>query len=284
MRKSRLLAAFLVLVAAACENPLTVTNTNAADRARALARPTDVLSLISGGFNGIHSAHYGSASAVWPQALVMGQENYSALANFGMNVRGPIPRPAIVNASGSAGTGEFERDWNLLSRAARQAATGLQAFRPGGLTLGDAGQDTRARMFAHFVMGVAMGDLALMYDQSTVISDLDDAEFIPPLVAYQTVMTAAMARLDSAIANAATATFPLPTTWINGNGFSRAQFIAVARGYKARFRAGVARTPAERAAVDWASVTADANAFLAGMTADFTVTIGVTGWGNGWYA
>jgi hypothetical protein len=283
MRKSRVLAAFLVLVAAACEDPLTVTNTNAADRDRALARPSDVLSLISGGFNGIHSAHYGSATAVWPQALVMGQENYSALANFGMNVRGPIPRPAIVNASGSAGTGEFERDWNLLSRAARQAATGLNAFR-GGLTLGNAGEDTRARMFAHFVMGVAMGDMALMYDQPTVISDLDSPEFIPPLTAYATVMNAAMARLDSAIANAATATFPLPSTWINGNAFSRTQFIAVARGYKARFRAGVARTPAERAAVDWASVTADANAFLAGMTTDFNVTIGVTGWGNGWFA
>ena len=40
------------------------------------------------------------------------------------------------------------------------------------------------------------------------------------------------------------------------------------RSYKAKFRAGVARTPAERAAVNWTSVIADATN---GITADFMV-------------
>jgi len=283
MHKSRLLV-ILVLVAAACENPLTVTNENAADRERALARPSDVLSLIAGSFNQIHSGHYGDAGAVWAQANAMALENYTNLANFGMNVRQLMPRGAVVNASGAQGAGEFLRDWNFLSRAARGAATGLAALR-GGLTLGNTGEDARARLFAHFVMGVALGDMALMYDQGTVISDADGPPFIPPFSPYSTVMAAAIARLDSAIATAATATFPLPTTWVNGNPLTQAQFIGIARGYRARFRAGVGRDPAARAAADWTSISADAQAFQAAFpTADFNVTIGVPGWANSWYA
>jgi hypothetical protein len=49
------------------------------------------------------------------------------------------------------------------------------------------------------------------------------------------------------------------------------------RSYKAKFRAGVARTPAERTAVNWQSVIADATN---GITADFVVNANATtGWG-----
>ena len=89
--------------------------------------------------------------------------------------------------------------------------------------------------------------------------------------------------LDSAIAiaNSAAATngangFPLPTTWISGVALTRDNFVRLARSYKARLRAGVARTPAARAAVDWAAVIADATN---GITADFTISLGgTTGW------
>jgi hypothetical protein len=108
-------------------------------------------------------------------------------------------------------------------------------------------------------------------------------------------MTAALAEIDSAIAvgggAAAAASFPLPGTWINGNTtMSQAQYVAFLHSWKARLRAGVARTPAERAAVSWSSVIADATA---GIAADVTVLMG-GGWNcsylcsqmyvsNGWH-
>jgi hypothetical protein len=52
------------------------------------------------------------------------------------------------------------------------------------------------------------------------------------------------------------------------------------KSYKARLRANVARTPAERAAVDWAAVVADASG---GITSDHLITGSTTsGPGNSW--
>jgi hypothetical protein len=88
--------------------------------------------------------------------------------------------------------------------------------------------------------------------------------------------------LDSAIAVANGAPsgsngFPLPSTWISGQAnLTAANFVRLVRSYKAKIRAGVARNPAERAAVDWNAVISDATN---GITADFMITIGgSTGW------
>ncbi|NBW63660.1 MAG: hypothetical protein EBR33_11140, partial [Synechococcaceae bacterium WB4_1_0192] len=106
---------------------------------------------------------------------------------------------------------------------------------------------------------------------------------VPGLSGAAQVNAAALSMLDSAIAiaNSPAATtgasgFPLPTTWISGVALTRDGFVRLARSFKARFRAGVARTPAQRAAVNWASVIDDATN---GITADFNITLGgTTGW------
>lgn len=60
---------------------------------------------------------------------------------------------------------------------------------------------------------------------------------------------------------------------------TRDQFVQLVRQMRARFRAQVARTPAERGAVNWDAVIADANA---GVTAPVMVTIGgSSGWNIG---
>jgi hypothetical protein len=63
------------------------------------------------------------------------------------------------------------------------------------------------------------------------------------------------------------------------SNLTKDNFIRLVRSYKARVRAGVARTPAERAAVNWQAVISDATN---GITADFEVSIGgSTGWSAG---
>src|SRR5678815_1646948 len=58
-------------------------------------------------------------------------------------------------------------------------------------------------------------------------------------------------------AAAGTGGFPLPATWLGGNAYSATQFARLVRSYRARFRAGVARTAAQRNAVDWQKIIED---------------------------
>jgi hypothetical protein len=109
------------------------------------------------------------------------------------------------------------------------------------------------------------------------------------LVDYKAVVQASLDAFQTAIdsTNAGSAAFPLPGNWISSpTTFNAAEFIKLIRSYRARIRAGVARTPAERAAVDWPSVIADAQN---GITVDhINITSTTTGprqdWTAQWYS
>jgi hypothetical protein len=98
-------------------------------------------------------------------------------------------------------------------------------------------------------------------------------------------MDSALVALDNAIVHASAATgTTIPSSWIPTGGplLDMPNFIRLIRSYKARLRANVARTPAERAAVDWTQVIADA---AAGITVDHTNTTNATsGPYNTWVA
>jgi hypothetical protein len=77
--------------------------------------------------------------------------------------------------------------------------------------------------------------------------------------------------------------FPLPATWIpSSTNFTGPEFIKLIRSYRARFRANVARTPAERAAVNWDLVIADAQNGITANHDNITSTTG--GPSNSWVA
>ena len=151
------------------------------------------------------------------------------------------------------------------------AVMGIAAIKKIG-SLGSTAQDARARAFARFVQGVAFGNLALAYDSASIVSETDVYPYVVPFSSYTDVVNAAYTELDSAITIARdnSGSFPLPSAWINGNALDTTGFFRLIRSYKARFRAGVARTPAERGAADWNAIIADATA---GITADFNVAM-----------
>jgi hypothetical protein len=288
MRKpSAALCSALLAGLVACSQPLTVDNTNNPDIGRSLATPADLENFIGTTYVTAHQGTLGGSNdALQTQMIVMGLENVSGLANFAMGPRGAVPRGPIDNVPNGSGDAGNLRDFTIEHRAARMATVGI--FRLRTVNLGSAARNARARAFARFSLGVALGNLALGYDSASILTENDDFSATIPLSGYQTVMAAALANLDSAIAIAtapapagpAADWFPLPSTWINGKALTAAQFIQFARSYKARFRANVARTPAERAAADWAQVYADANA---GITADFTITMNPNaGWDVSW--
>ena len=259
---------------AACE--LDVQNPNDPETERVLSTPKEAEALLGSYYKRWHSGMYGSLSNMWGMANVMSFEDYSSLANNCMNARAGIPRPANDNNVSNACSTEQHRVYFYMHEVSRVATTILHAFNQPGYSLGAPGlpetiaQDERAKGFAQFLRGLSNGYLALVYDSASVLltgqGDVEAGEMSD----YRTVMDSAIAQLDAAIAHAQAAEaaggIEIPDEWIPTNDdLDMPYFEALIRSYRARFRASVARTPAERAAVDWTEVIDDAEN---GITAD----------------
>ncbi len=134
---------------------------------------------------------------------------------------------------------------------------------------------------------MSIGSAALFYDSLGVVSVSQSTQDAGKLISYKDAGDSALAHLQKALdyANAAGTDpngFPIPATWMpSPTSYTQAEFIKLIRSYRARIRANLARTPTERAAVDWASVVADAQN---GITADEDVTANTTAGPNmsGW--
>ena len=271
---STLVGALVLVALAGCSDNLVVMNPNSPDEARALARPTDVENLVGAAFRTINNYTDGDVLRINAQLLCAGMENYSGLANAGMGPACAIPRPGVDNSRGNQTLSEKYQPYLNIYQAVRSVALGLNRLNDPAFTFYPTSipQQQRDRAFAYFEIGVGLGDIAMVYDSGAAVAPNDDPQVVKPLEHYTVLGPYALAQLDSAIAiaTASGTGFPLPDTWINGNALTAAQFIALARSWKARIRAGLARTPADRAAVDWAQVIADA---AAGITANFTINM-----------
>src|SRR5437879_11801499 len=181
----------LTIALGACQDPLVVANSNNPDRGRVFNSAADLEQFIASGYARAHAGTLGAATvltggsndALQPQRLVMGMENVSTLANFAMGPRSAIPRNPISNARGSQGNLGNYRDWVVGHSAERMAALGVARLK--ALTLGSPARDARARAFARFSQGVALGNLALAYDSASILSEHDnpaaDAGVLVPL-------------------------------------------------------------------------------------------------------
>jgi hypothetical protein len=264
---------------------LNVVNVNDPDVARAYATPAGVEGVVAGLGVQLNNTQRATES-VNTQARILSGENIASVANFGMAARSQVPRSIISNELGNDNQSGNLANFNQFSRVTRTASNAIAAVNrliAGGNTIGSPAQDARAKAFAYLILGQALGNLSIAYDSAAIVTPVTPSDEVPGLSGAAQVNAAALSMLDSAIAiaNSAAATngasgFPLPTTWISGVALTRDGFVRLARSFKARFRAGVARTPAQRAAVNWASVIDDATN---GIAADFNITLGgTTGW------
>jgi hypothetical protein len=284
MRKHAFWIGTLVAGLVACGDSLEVKNMNNPDVEQAYASPAGVEGVV-GGLGVTLNNTQRATESVNTQAKILAGESFASVANFGMAARAQIPRSAISNDLGNDNQVGNRANWDQFSRLTRSASAllgAISAYQKAGRTMGTAAQDARARAFSFLILGNSLGYLSIAHDSAAIVTPATPSDEIPPLSGYKTVNAAALAMLDSAIAIAnATGTaaggFPLPATWINGQpNLTAANFVRLARSYKARLRAGVARTPAERAAVDWNAVISDATN---GISADFTINYGA---GSGW--
>lgn len=273
---------------AACD--LDVQNPNDPETDRVLSSPRDVESLAGAQYKRWHEGLYTNLGNVNGMASVQSFENYSALANNCMNQRNPIPRPANNNQVGNGCGGEQLRVYSIMNEVQRTSVNVLARIQAAGFSLGGVMQNKRAEAIAEFARGLSLGYLALIYDSSAVISAGMNGEDPGELRSYMEVADSALVGLDRAIAatqaSAAAGSFVIPQEWIPTTAtLNSANFIRLIRSYKARIRANVARVPAERAAVNWAEVIADASN---GITADHdNITNRTTGpfytWASQWH-
>jgi hypothetical protein len=247
------------LAALAGCNQLAVDNPNSPDAQRALATATDAENLMSGYYKRWHEGLYRTTGNFEGMANIMSFQNYSDLANNCQNARFPFSGAINLNTIGNVCAGEQARLYQYMQEVTRVAST-LLGRMDDGLTLGSPGRDARYRAFGEFLRGVSLGYAALFYDSAAVVSPATPAEDAGKLVAYTVAMDSAYVALQRAIDAANTPGFvTLDATWIpTPTPLNGADFIRLIRSYRARLRANVARTPADRAAVNWDLVIADA--------------------------
>lgn len=280
LRRLGVMAA-IVAGATACADNLEVQNLNNPDFNRVYANPVGVEGVVSTLYRTFHNGVQ-AGEGLNAQSKVYALESYGQVANFGMALRVGIPRSFIDNTRGNAVlTGNFN-NWSSMSRLVRNSATvaqNVRAYITSGRTAGSAARDQRNLAFTYFINGIAMATLAMGYDSVAIATPATPQTAIPVLIAPRAALDTAMLMLDSAatiIGAVSGNDAQIPADWMGGTALTPTEFVRLIRSYQARFLAGIARTPAERAAVDWARVR---DLAAAGITADHRITLsGTTNW------
>jgi hypothetical protein len=274
IRKTLTAAAFAGMVATGCVD-LEVQNPGAPDRERALRTASDIEALVGGSYRNWYNVTT-SNSRIGPVIATISYMHSATAANFGMVEFSSWPKSRVHHQTADSFYGAFANNWNDLYRAVSAVTDGLRTLDEGGVTLeGDA--MARAQAYGYFVLGLAHGSAALLYDQAYIYDPsiaIDDVDLAP----YTEVMSAAYGYFDRAIQEATGQSFTVPALWM-ANDVSAAELIRLAHSYKARYRANIARTPAERASADWNTILSDIDK---GITETFTWDMRQgSGWSSG---
>ena len=287
MRKhARFVGTLALLGLTACGEALAVNNYNSPDIAKVLFNEASVEALVAGLGSQLNNPQRASES-VNTQSKIMAEESFASVANFGMAAR-VANRTFIDNDLGNDNQTGNLANFNSFQRVQRLAFTALNAYgqiktRQNGIVSLTTAAENRMRAFAYFIAARAIANTAMAYDSLAVLTEATGTSEIPGLLSAAAANLKALEYYDSAATIAGRGMDALPAAWLSQTAtVSQADFIRLVRSYKARARASIARTPAERAAVDWAAVIADATN---GITADHVIQInGQTGWGAGFDA
>ncbi len=215
----------------------------------------DVEAMIGGALAGWWRASHGPVPAA---ALSTAADAHtSSWLNWGMLDAGREPRQPLITDP------EYRfqfisEPWIELHRTLASVRDALVAIDEGA-ELGEGGADTdRAVAFGKFLQGMALGQLAVLFDAAFIVDETTDVETVE-LSPHPEVLEAALVKLEEAIALAEGAEFTIPAEWV---GFKEPmdpdRLARLARSQRARYRIGAARSPGDRTAVDWSSVLADA--------------------------
>lgn len=280
----------VVLLAGCME--LEVTNQNTPGLDIVYSDPATLESAVGTSFRVIWGVAQGARTNPLYPVLglsVLGNELTSANTPNPM-ILSSEPRPALDNTD--AGGWTNRKPWYDTYEAIATVTDGLRAL-DAGVQIGDVstqypnGRHTeRARYFGKFIQGLGHLYIGMLFDQGFVVDEtMSEDPFAHALKPSAEVLAHGIALLNESIAlmQAAQATLPagarardtLPTEWINGQTITNLDLIKVANSYVARALVYSARTPEERAAVNWQAVLGRLDAGITvpfGQQADAAIT------------
>lgn len=261
----KLLGAGALLLMGACAD-LEVDNMNEPDRTRALATAGDLEALGAGAYRtNFFAAHSSSGPAL---ALALAADEYTSnAANFaGLDFYGE-PRQPVNNTTTYNNASILRHTWASAYSAISSSSDVLKALQDQKVAAQLGAQKTaRLKTIATLNQGLGLGWLGLLYDRAFIVDESTDLEAPVPLAPYTEVVEAAIKKLYDAAELAEGTSWSTEPGWFANVTLTNTQVQQLAFSYAARFRAQVARTPQERAAVDWNQVMQDVGK---GITADF---------------
>lgn len=248
-----LLGAVLVAGVTACQD-LTVENQNAPDRERATRQPVSAETFVSSSFRTWWQVAGHDDYPSWAFSTIA-REITSGFADFGQLEVSTEPRIAWNNSPSNARAAVSETPWQGLYRTISAVNDALSAI-DGGLVIENPTRTARTKAVGKFMQGLSHGYLALYFDSAFVLDESTRLDTItsPQFSGYQDVATAAIGQLDEAIAIASQSNFTLPGDNWFFTPLTSQEFVRLANSFAARIMVYSARTPAERAAVDWNEV------------------------------
>jgi hypothetical protein len=258
-----------------------VQPTTSFTREQVLAKPALIELVVAGVFINF----WGGATypQPWIQLAFYGEEITSAAntsPNFNRGADAPIilwdfaQEPRLAFDNGLTGTSFFARDpWSNFYEANAAATDMPRLIKERNLKIIDPAtkQDNTFRVltFAKWIQGLSHAHLAMLFDQAAIVNETVDLSKIPvlPFVPYATVRDSAVKWLEESITMAKSRSFSFPLKadlWVYNTPVTNDELAAIANSYIARTLVYTARTPAERAAVDWAKVKTHIQAGITG--------------------
>ncbi len=205
----------------------------------------------------------------WIVLSAFGEEFTSSVTNAGGQFFQLVQEDEVTHQrlqfdNSLTGNTNFARDgWSNYYEANAAATEMPRLIKANNIKIIDknTGQDNTARLlaFAEWIQGMSHVNLGLLFDSAAIINTTVDLSDVPDigLSGYQEVLDSGIKWLEHVIEVATANTFLMPLNddlWVYNTAFTNEEMVRVAHSFIARALAYGPRTPAERAAVDWARV------------------------------
>lgn len=255
------LCAAVLLAGSACLD-LEVQNLNAPDRERAIRTPGDVEALVSGGFQVWEATSQG----LYPGGAMscVADSHSSSWGNFGMRDNCSEPRIAWNNDPSYGSRWVAMSPWNNSYTALAAVRDGMSAIND-GLRIQEGPEEPdnteRLQLFGALIQALVFSNLAVIHDKAFILDETVSADELTSMetVPYDQVWAAAEEKYAQVIQGAERASLTIPDDWVGfQHDWDGARMAEVARAMRTRYRTQVPRTPAERQALNWSAILADA--------------------------
>lgn len=263
----------LLLIGNSCKKgSLVVENLNNPDFADVYASGTNVAGITGGLFTTVFNNTHSSAG-VQMMLGTAADEITCSYGNFGMRDMSWEPRDFAWNNTAAYSFNTQTKTYFDGQYSAVVTASLIAKSVNAGIVFPSATPGAKASLaFARFIMGVAHGNIALVFDRGFIVDENKGSDGkLSDAVSFTDLATAALKNLDEAISISNANTFTIPASWLSSDAsMSNVQFAKLCNTYAAKIMSYLPRNKTQLAAVNWAKVKTYADA---GITADLNIVM-----------